>query len=217
VRILHRQSSSRRLRTVPLLVAGILLAVGTTACTRDSAAPSRSGSAGAGAADSGALAEAAEQVSQQYLSAPDPQVIGSVRGTLHGSFEDGKLTTAPGVLEVLAVESSATSTMLKWRVSSDPELSLLDFVYYGDLDWVVKGSSQVVLESEEADLRLQAGHWYGTKPHSEHCTCALLPEDLTTSGGEELTSLFPALPGSVTEVRVRIPDFPALTVPVTRK
>ena len=104
----------------------------------------------------------------------------------------------------------------RW-ISSKPAMELLNFATYFDLDWPVQDTSQITLESQQADLRLHASHWHGTIIHSAYCTCAMLPEHLSTSGGEVLSSLYPALPASVTDVQLRVPGFPALTGPVTRK
>lgn len=191
------------------LLAGVM-AVGLLGCTGSSKpeAPT-SGTAAAGAAST--LSKAAETVTQHYLSETTATALASAQGTVKGGDGD-----VPGTVDVLAVRASTASTVVRWRLSANEPVTTLSLDAYRNLDWKVDDVSGVTLVAKQADLQLKAGHWANSQVVSGNCICAWQPNNVD-SAGIELSMLYPALPASVTEVQLKVPGFPAISVPVTRE
>lgn len=215
----------RSRRLVLVLLAGVLAGPALVACTGDdSPTPGSSvsatgsaptGSDGPGGPGGSGLEQAAEQVTRQYLSAPEPAVLGSVRGTVSG-LDGGRAVEVPGAVDVLSVTAGPASTAVRWRMSSERPVGNVSTETYRTQYWGLPDVSKVVLEAKQADLRLKTSHYTSVSAYTGNCTCAFISGDLGPSG-LEMSILYPALPPSVTEVELRVPGFPALAVPVTRR
>jgi hypothetical protein len=194
-------------------VIGVLLAGGLlVACTGDDepepGPPAASGPAAGGGTS--ALAQAAQEVTRQYLTAPEPAVVASVKGTVRAGRQD-----VPGTLDLLAVQAGPGSTAVRWRLSTDEPVRGVSTNYYNNIRNRLPDTDAVALVAKQANLRMLPGIWSGSGPSTNDCTCAYVPDELGPAG-VELSSLYPALPDTVTEVELRVPGFPALAAPVTR-
>jgi hypothetical protein len=198
------------------MVAVLLLAAALAGCSGDGSdsaeAPGPSRSQSSGGSSEGTKSVAAQKLTEQYLRAPvTPVAVASVRGTVRSaSGED-----LPGTLDLLAVDAGSTSTAVRWKLSSDRPIEVVASTYYSRRDRSVADTTNVTLVAPSANLLLAAATWSGSAPASQDCTCARNPASLGPEG-VELSSLFPALPSTVTEVQLRVPGFPPVSAPVRR-
>jgi hypothetical protein len=194
-----------RARALAVLLLGLVLA----GCTSSHSDGSPAGPASAAASDP--AAEAA-RISAQYLPAATPTALATVRGQVR----DGSEKDVPGTLELISVQAGANSTAVRWRIATDQPITSVSTNFYHRPLRSTADTSAVTLIAKQADLLLYPSVWAGTDALSQDCTCSWTPSRLGPDG-LEMSSLYPNLPASVTEVQLKVPGFPAVTGPVTRK
>ncbi len=116
---------------------------------------------------------------------------------------------------MLAVEAGPSSTMVRWRLATDTQAGGVSTNYYNNIENRLPDVDAVAVVAKQANLRTLPGIWSGTGPSSKDCTCAYVPREIGPKG-VELTSLYPSLPASVTEIELRVPGFNPLTAAITR-
>jgi len=155
-------------------------------------------------------------LTEEYLSADAtaPSPVASQEGTVHGTATDGSSSAQKhsGTLQVLAVDAGDDSTLVRYTLASDVEVTP-DTSFYLDVPDRSLRSPELIAKS--ADLRLQASNWKTASQVTGDCVCSWLP---STIGPEaiQLSILYPSLPESVTEVQFSVPGFDPFTVSVTR-
>lgn len=117
----------------------------------------------------------------------------------------------PARLEILSLESSSASTLVRYVITAEEQTSEQLSRYMPDSGGSM--GSRVELAAPQADLLLAPGNWSGL---SSDCTCTWHAKEFGPDG-LQMSALFPALPDSVTEAQLVIPGFEPLTAPVTRK
>ncbi len=210
----ERGKVGKRVRHPVVALVTVLLGAGLmVACTGDEEPKPQPTGASAPPAGTGgsALAVAAQQVTQQYLTAPEPNVIATVKGTVR----DGTGKDVPGTLDLLAVQARPGSTAVRWRLSTDQPIGSTSTNYYNNAIFRIPSTDAVALVAKQINLRALPGIWSRGDFNTTDCTCAYVPRKLGPDG-VEMSSLYPALPENVTEIQLRVPGFPALAAPVTR-
>jgi hypothetical protein len=164
-------------------------------------APTDSGSSSPPSPSDSATASASA-VPYASLAASPQVAIGSTSATPAGF-------PAPVRLDVLAVESTASGTLLRFRLVTDTKTSLILSAFQGRPKEPDVGG--LTLVASAVAQRLHVSYAGDTV-----CLCSALPVELGPQGSF-LSALFPALPASVTQVQVAAPGFPPISVPVTRR
>jgi hypothetical protein len=155
--------------------------------------------------------ELTERVYGQATTAP---VIGSVNGPFPRAGW-------PATVEVVAVQASATATVLRWRLRPTDgqahETGTFKLIPVGqtagytdvrDVRLIDRRTQQYSL----ASLYVREGNPKGKR----YCLCSDLPTTIPPAG-VTLTGEYPALPATATEVDVAVPGLPVVKgVPVTR-
>jgi hypothetical protein len=148
----------------------------------------------------------AQDLASKYLTTTPEPAVASAAGTL----EMGG-TEVPAKAEMLAVTSGAGSTVLRWRLTAERIGTLPPALFTrGSTD---ADTSGIALVSERSQQRLIPGRY--VQGVLNRCACSNQPYQVGPRG-VEMSAVFAALPETVTQVEVRIPTFPAVTVPVTR-
>jgi hypothetical protein len=125
----------------------------------------------------------------------------------------GRAAKVEWVAEVLEVVASENDTFLRWRLRPADGSDAAPATQLFGRDGMSLETAGVAIADPAGDLRV----WpYSFSPtDNQRCACA----DIGTQGGKngfELTALMPAISSGATEVKVEIPHFKAMTVPVTR-
>lgn len=153
-------------------------------------------------------------LTEQYLNRgalwgePIAEAEGVVYGFESETYED---LQTPARLEILSLESSSASTLVRYVITADEQTKEQLSQYLPDAGGSM--GSRVELAVPQADLLLTPGNWSGL---SSDCTCTWHANEFGPDG-LQMSALFPALPDSVTEAQLVIPGFEPLTAPVTRK
>jgi hypothetical protein len=203
-----------RQSVLDLIVVGVLLG-GLVACTGSEAekAPSSSGSGSASpSGGSAGQSAAAQELAAKYLGA---QAKSAVLASVKGTIRDGVGKDVPGTLDILAIDAGENSTAVRWRLSTDNSIDAVSTNYYHEGSRPVPDTSLVALVAKSINRRYSPATWGAPESPGEECTCAYNPRALGPEG-VELSSLYPALPSTVTEVELRVPGFPALAAPIAR-
>lgn len=202
----------RGLRAVVLLVLVLVLVAaavwfavlrgGDDTTTPDGRAP---------AGDGGNAAE----ITKRYLptAANADQPVAGADGTISSD-----VAKVPARADVLALVADDASTTVRWRLSTAAAGTSVDPGLLSNTRGA-PDTSAVSLYSPEQDLELYPGHWTATDTSitlGAPCTCSKQPFE-TGPAGVELSGVYQALPDDVASIQVKIPGFPAITVPVTRR
>lgn len=177
-----------------------------TGCTGQDDPPATDGSATAPSsaeAPSGTAGTGGDPVdpSAYFIDPDDVTVLAS--GSIKSRSDGGGQVTA----EVLSVDAADDGTVLQFRLSSTVQ---------GDLDGA-EGYTEIALVDRAAGEKLlpyqyERGKWSFV---GQYETLVAYYSELGPTP-IRLSILFPPLAAASTEVEVRIPGFPAMTVPVTR-
>ena len=196
----------RGLLAVVAAVVLILVAVVLWGRSRDDAATPAKPSAPAASTGSGTV----DALAQRYLHQAGAAPLGSASAKIPTTGGD-----TPSTVDILSLQAGATSTVLVWRWSTAAENQSPTSPLTTKLSGSHPGGDTegVALVSEQSNQKLlpagylEAGGW--------SCTCSELPTNLGPDGAV-LTGVYAPLGTAATQVKVEIPGFPAITVPVTR-
>lgn len=141
----------------------------------------------------------------------------SAAATVDGTVQvcDGDLGLKPmkATAEIVSVVAGPESTALSWRLLA-PETTSLP-----SRGWFVRGLGNTrAVALVAGDQLLRPVVWQNEGNQFDwfvDCGCSRVPFDVGPEG-VEMGGLYPALPPATTSVQVRIPGFPAATVPLTR-
>jgi len=205
---------------VPGLV-GVLLVTGLLGCTGGNsggARPSSSTSSatpsstrGASSGEPSAPGDPAEvrALVRQYLPWRPPSI-----GSAVGTVPQWSKATSPARLEVLQVQSTATSTVVRMRMTSARPVRVRSTTEFSRGLKIHIDIAGLRLDVPSSRLSLWPDLYRqppGTVPSA--CVCSAHPADIDPEG-VQLSAAFPALPQGATSVVVRMPGFKPVTVPV---
>jgi hypothetical protein len=117
------------------------------------------------------------------------------------------------VAEVLEVQAGETDTFLRWRLRPADGSNIAPDTQLFGRPGMSLDTAGVTIADPAGDVRVFPFSFSPTG--SVQCACA----DIGINGGRdgfEFTALMPAVSATATEVRVEVPGFKAMTVPVAR-
>ena len=192
-----------------------LLLVALSGCTGGASSSTSSTASSSGASPSAGpsvdTAAAVQALVRQYLPWRPPAVA-SVDGTVT-ALSGTVSRPAPARLEILQVQGTPSSTVLRMRLTSAAPVQLQANSRF---------SRGLKINIDVAGVRLDVPpSGFSTWPDlfapgagrtPTICTCSLIPADLDRDG-VQLSATFPPLPQGTSSVVVRLPGFSAVTVP----
>lgn len=184
---------------------GLALAVVLTGCSDDDG-----GAGGERPAESAsATGSSPDALAARYLTDEDPAPVGDAEATLE--LDSGRTRV---VAEILEVRAGPASTTLRWQLRAPDASGSLRGTVLSRRD-TDPDTSAVALTPVGTKLRLLPGIYIQGDFDFRSCTCPRHPYQL---GPEpvEMSSHYPVLEADVQQVEVHIPQFPPITVPVTR-
>ncbi|GLY27100.1 hypothetical protein [Kineosporia sp. NBRC 101731] len=136
--------------------------------------------------------------------------LASEQGVIYAySPDDYQSYEATGTLEVQAVDAGESSTHVRFSLSASSEQQLSSGRYTDS-----SGAGFRTATLTAAGQTVTGAEWTGADGGRADCTCGREPKTVGPAG-IDISLLFPALPGSVTEVQLTVPGFVPLTVPVS--
>lgn len=192
-------------RTVFAAVVVLVLA----GCSGDGEpTPKSTSGATSGSSSSGGSPAALKDESAAILGWTPPAPVAKTKGRLE-LFTKGEWV--PAVAEIISVQASDASTILTWQLSSTQDIPLqgrsLSSFQSGDYPDTVRLIDLAGKKSYEVNkMRVDK---------TGYCVCSAHPIHVGPDP-VRMTAEYPALPATATTISVRIPNFPPLTVPLTR-
>lgn len=197
-----------------VIAGALLLGVSLVGCSGDDEPdPSAGPSAGASASPSPGESTA-ERLTEEILAGdPAPSPATSVAGGLVAVNNSG---TIPVEVDILSVEASAGSTLLRWRLRSGTGQPVQTYTPSLARS-LLFDTRRVALVDSANNQRWQPFTFVPQGGSDDNgCVCSRMPDEVTDNGAL-MYALFPPLDPSATTVDVAIPGLPdAERVPVTR-
>lgn len=198
-----------RTRAVAVSATAATLALALTACSGDSEPDSTTPGSSETTTSQSSTAAPTKDRSKQVFDAytPRQEVLGSTTGkvpTNNTSRPNTKVT-----FEVLAVEATADSTILRYQLTAEES----EMLGIDGADWSYQPMLRVPgTHTREQSLTAALPEYDGQK--SVVCVCTALTEVLPTPQPQEV--VYPALPKDVQKIDVILDELDPVTVPVTR-